>query len=497
MKDRDFLFHLIKNLNVSEKGYFTKYGFKNQQASSDKLQLRVFNYLSKQEHYDEKSLKQFFFKENPDQLRIVKHHLYNRIVAALNEYAKDEGVENFVWKKLASAKTLIGKGIYDSAEKHAFSAYEEALLAERYDLAYTALLTSRDSTATITVSEDMYMRRSEMDAQQKDCLRKLENLMIYRFLLDKIKRIESKLSSIDYFNNEFRQEMDEINTSPYLKEKEMALSFEATCMYYMCMSYVFSTEKNLGKRHENALQLVRHIESQPQKMKYYTSKYRTAINQYLNSCFSLRKFDNFDQYLEKLVNSSKNLSPHFSARNFLMIENLRLNRNFAVDRIPDNISGIRNFETSLKKHETQLPAESFHALYMNAAISFFHEEMYREAIGYVNKILNEFDERHNKAVIAMAKSINMIAHYELENEELLSYLLKTYLADEKKQGGNITMVGLVANAIQWLLQPAKKRTGTVAGIRGQWNVLNTDKMQKRLTEDAYIDRWLAKRIKPE
>jgi hypothetical protein len=498
MKDKDFLFHLIKNLHVSEKGYFTRYAFKDRQAASDKLQLKLFNWLSKQETYDEKALKRLFFKDNPDQLRIHKHHLYNRIVAALNEYSKDEWVESFVWKKVASAKTLIAKGLYESAEKHTKSAYEEAVLAERYDLAYTALHTGRETKGSININKEIYLHYKEHEMQQLDCLRKLDNLVAYRNLLDYFKLMESRLSSIEYFNNDYTKEVQQVYTSPYLKDESMALSFEARCMFYLCKSYIYtSIEKNAQLRNENALNLVRHIESQPAKMKYYASKYRTAINQYLNTCLPLKNFTDFDAYLEKLVNSGKQLNPHLSARNFLMVENLRMNKNFAMEQAKENIAVIHHFEAELKQHEEQLPAGSFHALYTNAAITFFHEELYKDAIAYVNKILNELDEQHNKGVIAIAKTINMIAHYEQGHEELLTYLLKSYSTDEKKSGESVSIVSFVAAVLQWLQLQTIKRPSAPLHLVRQWKELQADKLQYRLAGDAYIQRWLSKRIELE
>src|ERR1700740_241076 len=121
MKEKDFLFHLIKSLTATERGYFTKFGFKNNVTSEDKLQLLLFARVCKQKEYDEEELKEKFFQRDPNKFRIVKHHLYNRIINSLIEYGKDSSIESVVWKNLSAAKVLIGKALYKSAEKFALN----------------------------------------------------------------------------------------------------------------------------------------------------------------------------------------------------------------------------------------------------------------------------------------------------------------------------------------------------------------------------------------
>ncbi|MDP2386893.1 MAG: hypothetical protein Q8M29_11015 [Bacteroidota bacterium] len=489
MNPKSALFNLIQSLSSNERGYFVKYGFKNS-GSRDKNQLIVFNWLCKQKEYDEKKIQQFFFPNSPNDWRIIKHHLFNRIVSCLVDYGKENTIENFVSNELAKAKVLIGRALYLSAKRTAERAVKEALLAERYDLAYTALSVVKDSDSHVLLNQEVFDLYKKLEQQQLDCLRKTENILQYRSLMERYKLIESKVSNVDYLSSESLKEANELNQSELLQNNEQALSFEAKCIYHVCKAYYYNAQKDSVKRRRNSRELLHHLESRPEKMKYYAVKYRTAINQYLNACFSTKTFDDFDEYLQKLEDSRGNLNNNLSARNFLIIENLRMNKNFSIEHPEKNLQIIKEFEKQLLFHENHLPIESFHALYVNAAISLVYAGSYKQGLIYINKILNNFNESRNKAVITIAKSLNLLVHFELKNEELIKYLIRSYASEDVKILNFLSRV--VEN--KWNRKNTKRKNNAPDLLTEEWEGLKQDKSSLRIIQDAYLDVWLKKRI---
>lgn len=489
MKEKEFLFHLVKSLNATERGYFTKYGFKNKSGGDEKIHLRLFNWLCNQAEYNEDQAKQKFFPNDPQKFRIVKHHLYSRIIAALVEYEKDSGIESVVWTNLSSAKVLIGKGLYTSAKKLATNAATEAFLAERYDLVYSSYAVIRDSHTTTLVNQETFDTFNEIEKVQKTCLVKSANILEYRSVFETFKLIESKVGNIDYMSNSYQEEINKLNELPLMANMENAITFESRCLFYICKAYYYNAKKDKHARLDNARALVEHIESHPEKMKYYESKYRTAVNQYLNSCFATSSFSDFDFYLHKLEQSSKTLNQHFGARNFLIVENLRMNRNFAEEKIKENIEVIRRFEQQLQQHEKHLPAESFLALYANAAISFFYMDAFKDSLVYINKILNNIKESRSKAVGYIARCLNLLIHFELNNTDLLHYLARTYKSEEHEVVVFVVLVTELLQEKSW-----KKNKEIVSKLQQGLNRLKENKTNAALLNDAYIDRWIEKKL---
>lgn len=487
MKKRDAIYHLVGVMNEAEKNHFIKYGFKNNSGESGKLQLKLFKWLSANSSQDEERIRLLFFKNDPDKYRIVKHHLFNRILDTLTELQQGSGIEGIVNEHLSRARTLISKGMNSLAEHFAIKAYSEALVAERYDLAYSTLELQKECLSVNILNEQLYKRLHEIALKKNECLQKLMNLNAYQLLFDRLKLVESRTGNMDYTPAGKEKELDLIRSNKHLLAIEEAQSFEARCIYFLCKSYLCNADKKHAERSETAASLVRHLESAPDKMKYYQSKYRAAVNQYLNTCFSTGKFDDFDTYLEKLIAGEKGLAPRLAARNFLIVENLRMNKNFALGKVNENLSAIQRIEQQLPQHINQLNATAFQALYANCMITYFHEGKHRESLVYINKILHVSPEGSHATALQMAMCLNCIVHYELNNNELLHYLLRTYRTKKYSQ----PVLSFIISVIPLLLNQRTDR----AKIENLWHTLQSDPAAKKFAEDIYLHKWIEKRIR--
>ncbi|MBI3237565.1 MAG: hypothetical protein HYZ43_01750, partial [Flavobacteriia bacterium] len=115
MKPSSELFKLIKSLTKSEKRFFK---LSSALQAGEKNYLKIFDYIEKQEHYDEDDLKdafagEVFVKHLPSE----KNHLYRLILKSLRVYYSEQSASSILKQELKNVEILYNKALYRECEK--------------------------------------------------------------------------------------------------------------------------------------------------------------------------------------------------------------------------------------------------------------------------------------------------------------------------------------------------------------------------------------------
>jgi len=124
----DDLLRLIASLNRAEKRHFRLFVKRNQQAANDILFLQLFDYLEKQDEYDEEHLMKRVKGIKKSQLSNLKAHLYKQLLTSLRLLNRNKDEEILLRENIDYARILYNKGLYrqglDILEKVKKRAYE-------------------------------------------------------------------------------------------------------------------------------------------------------------------------------------------------------------------------------------------------------------------------------------------------------------------------------------------------------------------------------------
>ena len=130
-KVSDFLHELIHSLTKSEKRYFKLLSSRHTIGEENNYIL-LFDFIDKQEIYDEMELKLHFKGESfLNKLSITKKRLYDHILNALDNFHSQSNIESQIFKMIHSAEILSHKTLYAQAKKTLISAEK---LAEKNEL---------------------------------------------------------------------------------------------------------------------------------------------------------------------------------------------------------------------------------------------------------------------------------------------------------------------------------------------------------------------------
>lgn len=284
-----------------------------------------------------------------------------------------------------------------------------------------------------TMVEEEYLRGNfdkdlnKLVAEESECLEKLRNLAEYQILYSKINYVFRKGGYTR--NDEEQQIVSEIANYHLIKGKNTALSTKAATACYYIKGLCATTERNLDESYINFKKVVKIMEENPLIMKELPKRYVKALN---NMMFAYMDYGRWEECFG-MINKMKGLSEKsgfgsidvqlklftFPYNGELLAYISRGEFTEAKNKvIPHILAGIEEYGEKLNSEETML-------FYYNISRAFIGAGDFKEALKYINIVLNDSESGLREDVYAFARLVNLIIHYELGNYDLLDYTLKS------------------------------------------------------------------------
>ncbi|MDG1476085.1 MAG: hypothetical protein P8Q14_02975 [Vicingaceae bacterium] len=425
MKPSTELFQLIKSLSKSEKRYFK---LSSSLQSGEKNYMKLFDAIEVQEEYDEAGLKNKFSNETfIKHLPSEKNHLYSLILKSLRGFYADKSAAAILQEQLRNVELLYDKALYKECSKIIRKAKKMAYDYEKYYF----LLDLIDWEKTLV--EEEYLRGvfgkdlNKLVEEESVCLERLRNLAEYQMLYSKINYVFRRGG---YSRNDEEQAIvDEIANYHLIKGKNTALSTKAATACYYIKGLCASTERNLEATYANFMRVIIIMEKNPLIMKELPKRYVKAINNVMFSYMDQKDWDNCFGMIEKmkgLVKKKGFESLDVQLKLFTFPNNAELlicltngKFNKAINTVvPVILKGIEEYDGKINNEEVML-------FYYNISRAYFGVGDYKNALKYINLVLNNSETGLREDVYTFARLVNLIIHFELGNYDLLDYTLKS------------------------------------------------------------------------
>jgi len=434
MRSSDFLFHLIKSLSKGDRRNFKLYA---RLQDGDKKYIRLFDAIDKQGKYDEKKLlKQFKGERFTNQFSVAKNYLYNYILKTLDIFHQDKISELRIM--LHKIEILIGKNLFEQAQKLLRKAKHAAERQERFGEMLELLNYERQILHQLQEAKAYRVFVSEIQRQEILILQKLENLQGFIHLYDKIYILRRKAGSAR--GETELAELTEILKHPLLKDESMALSVRARfnqlnilndcywfkqefnkCLEYCC-ELVALFEKNNELRMEKKLRYLEILNNQG--LFYYRAG---NLPEALNALTKLRA--------EKVKTSSEKELIKIAELYFLF----KISICMQIGNVSEGLQAIEDFQSEFATKLSGKIAKSIElTIYYIVSTFYIWSGKPSESLVWINKILNEPRTEFRTDLQCMTRILNLVAHLELGNTELVESNLKSttrFLANRNRLFG--------------------------------------------------------------
>lgn len=418
------LFDLIKSLTRAEKRYFK---LRASPQKGEKIYLRLFDAIDRQEVYDDDAIREEFQGENVvRQFHVIKNYLYRLILRTLRSYHENSTIELRIEAHLHDAWVLRSKGLVAQCTRALGRARR---LAETHHL--DDMLLKVLDLEQQWIPEKVMTQASliEHHGERRRVFDRLENLDHYRYLAERMSLILLGKGSPRDFDD--LSQVEDLIDHPLLSSEEHALSLSARSYYYHLHSSYHFIQRNVPKALEFLERERELLEAQEEYIAAYANSYVTVL---INMATVLAPFDESDRFNEAI--SRMRLVPellkrHGVSNDRLCYRVLYVSYGIEISRMVE-LGEFRQAaerllvldEKLVRLRQYMSPSDLLRFWFMKAYVHIGTEQ-YEQALEWINRILAAGEAVWRRQVYDSARIVNLIVHYELGNRDYLEHLVRS------------------------------------------------------------------------
>jgi hypothetical protein len=426
MTPKTDLFELIRSLNKNEKGYFKRFCARQE---GEKKYLLLFDFISQQNEYNESEILTVFKKEKfVKNFSVAKAYLYDTILESLHNYHADISAEATLDRMFHYIEILFQKGLYKQCEELIKKIVKIATTYEKdFHILQSYHWTLKISNSLGFKKTDAAQLRSIFD-NMEIALDRLSQTVKYSNLGTELTFIIGKEGEFTYdgVGKKIESIIAKASKGNNTKNDSVRLQIFKRMIF---LYHSFYIKKDIEESFESIQECIRLFES---KKELISDKLLTYITIHANmlvissrkknekafftSLNKLREIDNL--YQDKLSPKQRasifehsyisELSHYINSASFEKIESV-------VDAIVEGIERHKNSSNEINRN----------ILVVNVGIMLYGNNQPKAALKWFLKLINQEDFKTRPDIVAVAKMLIVIIHYELDNFDILTSLIRS------------------------------------------------------------------------
>lgn len=424
----DDLFNLIKSLTKTEKRYFRLYSTGGAFVKAE-IYLKLFDAIDQQKEYNEARLKQAkgLYISNIEK---AKRYLSKLILKALNSYYSESIFDSVFKEQFKDLYVLFQKGLYNQCLKAFEKLKKQVILYERYTELIELYHFERNLADIWKVDIEDLSRK----AKEASEILLAENELWY--LCQKgYKIVHSKQQAAD------ERDIGKINdilSSPLLKQEKGKLSFIAKINFNKAYVYCYTALRDLNKVYDYLEMQNNLFKQYPHQAKQYPNQYIGAINNIIVASHWTGRAKEFNRYLKEFekaeIRYRKTGAVFLAVQIFSNVVYHELSKLYMEGEFYRIRKVMPYVEDGLRRYSGLLDISARQLIYLNVTISFFGAHDYTNALIWLNKVLALQKSDEGLYYQVYARLINVLVHYEMGNTDLFDSAIRSALRFAKNRG---------------------------------------------------------------
>lgn len=489
----DNLFILVKSLKKSEKRYFK---IRNSSVNgSDHKYLMLFDEIDKMKEFDESNTLDANPWIKPEQFSNLKANLYKKILQSLKEYNTSTNGDIAIRENIDYIQILFDRSLYGQSMQLLHKVKKAVGKSDNLEL-HLEVLKWEKNLLPYSLGKNNQERVKQI-VEEGNAV----NQRILRINL--LTNLSVELTAIYIKVGYLRGKEDFISINKIFTEKlpeydESGLSFQEKLLWYEIHFSYFNFIQDFDQAHEYAIKWVNLFPTIPSSSHNF-EKYLRGINHLLNIQSRLKLLSQFEethQTLRALANHRVvKMNENIQIRLFKYSYAHQFNGYFITGEFDKGVSLLRKIEKRLEGYIGMLDKHSELVLFYKIASLYFGNGDHRDALKWLNRIINSEDQDIREDVHSFARILNLITHYELGNNDVIEYYIRsTYRFLLKKNDMHIYQQHILE-----FIRNLSKDTQTSLierfdALRGKMILLSESKYDKRPFVYFDIISWLDSKI---
>lgn len=410
-------------MRKSEKRYFKlrSYG----QGKDDMKYQMLFDALDRLENFDEEKIIAKNEWINPKQFSNLKAHLYKKVLRSLKEYTASSNEDIMIREQIDYVQILFDRSLYQQSMQLLQKVKKAIRKSDNLELQLEVLKWEKN-LLPYSISKNNQFRVSQIVDEANAVNQRISRVNLLSNLSAELNAIYIRTGYI-----RSKEDYDRINhifESQLPKWNEEMLSFREKLLWYDIQLNYFSFIQDFDQVYHYAKHWVDLFDHTPTSA-YYFEMYIRGLNQLLNAQSRLVKYEEFQKTHKKLRTLANHrlvkLNENLQIRLFKYSYAHQFNGYFMVGDFRRGVKLLRRIETRLEGYIGMLDRHSELVLFYKIACLYFGNGDYRDALKWLNRIINYEDQDIREDVHSFARIINLITHYELGNQDVIEYYLRS------------------------------------------------------------------------
>lgn len=496
MKPSPELFKLIQSLTKSEKRFFK---LSSSLQAGDKNYIKIFDYIEKQENYDEEQLKEHFKNERfISHLPSEKNHLYKLILKSLRMFYGEQSVNSLLQQEIKNVEILYQKALFNECHKIIRKAKKIAQEHEKFYYLSELISWEKKLLEESYEAGDFDFDLDELIKEEEEVIAKLRNLAEYQILYSKINYIFR--SGGFSRNDEEKAIVESIADYHLIKGKNTALSVRATSICYYIKGLCSAT----NREYQDSFVFFKRVISildENLKIKADLAKRYLSAQAHLIRCYvDIKDYDAAKELIETLKKShdqSGFQSIDMQVRMYAVSTGYNLILLNAQGKFKEALNYIGETEKNHALYADKLTKEQGLIFAYHTAYAHFGCGEYKQAMKVLNELINDNETMLRQDIYSFARVLNMFIHYELDNQSLLAYHVNSTKRILSKSDRNYVIESYLIESIQKLnrCQTKIERTEHFKSMQKDIQTMMTNHREKVILEYFDLGLWIDAKLK--
>lgn len=414
---------LINSLSQSEKRSFKLFVQRHSSGKETPKFVKLFDFIDQSKVYSDDK----FLAKNKDikkgQLSNLKSHLFSQIMSCLRVLNASGSIEFEFRQLLDHIQILYDKGLYELAIKSLERAKSLSLKSGK-EITKLEILDIEKKIAAQYTPYGIENKAEELSNAAEIIVGNVTRVQEYSNLFLKLYGLYLKFGfaknekDIVFLHKYFYSQL------PHYEENK--LSFREKYFLYTAhiwYSYMVQDFLTCYRYAQKCVDLFDHDDRKYAESEWYIR----SLNILLIALFNLRHYDKFTIVLKQLEQLENNIlySDNLKILHGFFLYTSIINKHFLEGSFSEGVENVKGVESFLQKHGNKIEEHRILVLYYKIGCLYFGSGDNKNAIKYLNKIIQSKQSELREDVHSFARILSLITHFELGNDELVEYQVKS------------------------------------------------------------------------
>ncbi|MEE9374271.1 MAG: hypothetical protein V3V00_14550 [Saprospiraceae bacterium] len=421
----DHLINLVKRMTPAEKRHF-KIFVKRNNPKEDPIFLKLFDYIDRKKTYNEDLIIREIKGIKKTQLANVKANLLKQLLSSLKLQMRNSLSDINIREQVDFAQVLYAKGLYKGALGQLEKAKKAAAEKEKYSLLQT-IIEFEKHIESLYITGSMYPKAKSLTKESNENINKIS--------------IENKLTDFSlslyglYLQYGYVKNEEDFNfVTNYFKSKfpkvdESKLGFMGKLSLYQSYVWYYNMVQNFAYYYKYAQKWLDHFLEHPYWIAEETSLFIKGYHNLLNGLFMCSRSEKFEKRLMELKNLEEDYNLNFLENQRSSFRLFEINHDINNVYLSGNYESAQEMAINISQIIIKNPYEwdDFRIMMFDYKVAciYFGAADLDNCILHLNRITNVVRPHLRGDIQCFARILNIIAHFDLGNEDLVSHQIRS------------------------------------------------------------------------